>query len=539
MLNSLSNLAFGVAIINGITIAWWRKILHGSTIGELDRSLRFSGSVKDILFGVRYFNLIALAAIAAKLAIVDGILLQEAFSTEILSERVDGVPLRGYASEDIPVTGRVSLGTQVPSLLAKNFNDDLKIWIQGGGNLPNFYEGCDGLCYFKLPGAGFEVECDSPELTAIDYGRQARNAEALAQSGICSITTSTNGPVICQQALTGLTTEVFSLKFDPVYLDTDPFARIEMAIVSTNATYQDSTCPGTKRSQKCRLRPAVINYPVKVETHNGTHTLQSMSLGIDEPIDVPSTFLEYNTTLKQQNGFDVSRYITVNESFLTSINDTRTRLGGIALGLSTYLGGSANLSHSSTSGFSVDFADNAAVYLLNDLGTQEGKPQSRDDCGYQFVDPLQVQHFEPRFSAEGAYDVPGVVAKINQIMFALAVDVSNEDGLKDLIGGSKDVSAVMYRDAIFFKVNHRYMWAAFACTLFCMACVLPVYWDYWQLGRDFTLGAFEIAAAFRAPDFQHHRSSKSIEEIIQEIGDRKVQLDTHDNAGLVLAHNPV
>lgn len=68
------------------------------------------------------------------------------------------------------------------------------------------------------------------------------------------------------------------------------------------------------------------------------------------------------------------------------------------------------------------------------------------------------------------------------------------------------------------------MWGAFASILFCIVCVLPVYWGYWQLGRNVTLGPFEIAAAFRAPNL-YHESNKPIAKLIKtEVGERQVKL---------------
>lgn len=72
----------------------------------------------------------------------------------------------------IPNTGRISGVEGQSGLLAKNFNDALKIWSQGGGLLPNAYSGCEGTCYLKVPGAGFEVNCTEPKQAAIDAGKQ-------------------------------------------------------------------------------------------------------------------------------------------------------------------------------------------------------------------------------------------------------------------------------------------------------------------------------------------------------------------------------
>ena len=70
ILNSVANLCFGIAITNGIAIAWWRKTLAGATIKQLDRSWKFSSSIKDVVLGAKYFNFIALAALAAKVTIL-------------------------------------------------------------------------------------------------------------------------------------------------------------------------------------------------------------------------------------------------------------------------------------------------------------------------------------------------------------------------------------------------------------------------------------------------------------------------------------
>lgn len=68
LLNNLANLAFGLAIANGVAIAWWRKALKGSTIEQLHKSWNFSSSIKSVALAGRGFNGIALAALMAKYA---------------------------------------------------------------------------------------------------------------------------------------------------------------------------------------------------------------------------------------------------------------------------------------------------------------------------------------------------------------------------------------------------------------------------------------------------------------------------------------
>lgn len=97
-------------------------------------------------------------------------------------------------------------------------------------------------------------------------------------------------------------------------------------------------------------------------------------------------------------------------------------------------------------GYSLTQSGNAAVYLYNDLGTQEGRLQTSSECGFQYVDPMLEQHLDETLELldpEGNYDVPSVVGKINQIMFSLALDISNEDDDKDVASGTKNRTATI------------------------------------------------------------------------------------------------
>lgn len=140
--------------------------------------------MKDVVLGAKYFNFIALAALTAKLTIIDGTLLQEAFGQEVRADPAAAVNVTGYANTTIPNTGRVSGRAAQPGLLAKNFNDNLKIWSQGGGLLPNGYQDCDGLCYLNVPGGGFGFDCNEPQTLSIDNGNTTQTAFCALKSNI-------------------------------------------------------------------------------------------------------------------------------------------------------------------------------------------------------------------------------------------------------------------------------------------------------------------------------------------------------------------
>lgn len=524
----MANLCFGIAISNGIAIAWWRKTLRGATIEHLNRSWLFSSSIKEVVLGAKYFNFIALAALTAKLTIIDGTLLQKSFGTAIRPDAAANVTLTGYANMSIPMTGRITGDSTVTGLLAKNWNDDLKIWSQGGGLLPNSYSGCEGLCYLHVPGAGFEFDCTDPVEMDIDYGVSVQNALAYAVGPNCSLADGTlSNSTDCLQAAANTTASLFNVEFDAIYngADSPQHDYINLSMLYTNASDvppDQGNCPGKQYSQTCKLRPAVINYPVVIQSYKDEHSITSMSLGVNPHTHDNKTFYQFNSTLKQQNGFEVLRYSDIHEDFTRG--DTRTRLGGVSKGFTIYLGGNASLT-TSAAGFWLNQDGNSPSYLFNDLGTQEGTTASGHLCGFEFVNPMDRQVFENSVAAYDPthqYDMPSIVGKINQMMFSLALDIANEDDDKNTTAGSLARPALVYKDTIHYVINANYVWGALASILCCILCVLPTYWGYWQLGRPVTLGPFEIAAAFRAPNL-HHEKNQPIDRLIKEVGGRKVK----------------
>lgn len=288
------------------------------------------------------------------------------------------------------------------------------------------------------------------------------------------------------------------------------------------------SCPSNQYTQSCMLRPAIIEYPVKIQND----TLQSMSLAVDPRYDTADneTFRYFNYTLMQENGFKI---LNISNIYENPQGGERTRLGGIAQGFQQYLGGDATM-HYGDQGYHLEQSGNAATYLTNDLGVQTGGlANAANLCGFQFGDPMKPYDFGgwAASSTSHDYDVPALVGKINQIMFALALDISGEDDDKNVALGTLVRPAHVIQDAIFYKTNFAFMYGALASMLVCVICVLPVYYGYWQLGRPVTLGPFEIAAAFRAPDL-HHPKNAPIETVIKDLGNRKVKfgevMDGHD-----------
>jgi hypothetical protein len=520
--NGIANICFGVAIANGVAITWWRKALKGSTIKELHRSWQFSSSIKDVVLYGKYFNVIALAALAAKLTIIDGILLQKAAGVEVGDDPARNITTSTYSNATMPFTATIDNRSASQFSLASAFTWQVDYWSRNNGMYPNTWTKCDGRCLFEIHGAGFGFDCTT-ETLAMDYGMTAyQRAVALSQTDDTSILNVTAEPTL------------FNLTFDPFYGATgvdDDYSKIIMNLtVSESYSGFDSvpnSCPGTVTRHSCILRPAVISYPVTVEdtTQNGKaeHAISNMYLGynttyyggmlryLDAGTVVPTVkdatvtkkiSDEYDSSTHQLNNFSVVAYKDILEDHTTFTGDQETVIGGFVQVFNQYLAGSSSLRYEGIPG----------KYVL-------------DQTGQAGVMPFLPTHDDTTRSCYFAYSdsLDYLIRQINQLTFALAVDPwhSNYDNAPFT---PTNISAIQYGSSIHYKTNHGFMWGALASILVCILCVLPSYWGYWQLGRDVTLGPFEIANAFRAPILDHPSvANAGVKVLIREVGQREVK----------------
>ena len=143
-LNGFSNLCLAMAIAEGVAISWWRKALKGATVAELHQSWAFSMSFSNILSHFWRLDAIALAALAAKLAIVDGILFQRASTTYTTQDPAQNVTLLGAAAKTFPQTGYVvaeGFGAQTDCncfMIGDTYTPTVDTWETSNGLLQKF-----------------------------------------------------------------------------------------------------------------------------------------------------------------------------------------------------------------------------------------------------------------------------------------------------------------------------------------------------------------------------------------------------------------
>lgn len=85
-------------------------------------------SVKELVLSCKYFNLIALAALTAKLTMIDNLLMQRATGTTLMMDPPRTVSnVTGFVNQTFPITGTVAGIQEQPGLMMHWMGDTLKM----------------------------------------------------------------------------------------------------------------------------------------------------------------------------------------------------------------------------------------------------------------------------------------------------------------------------------------------------------------------------------------------------------------------------
>ena len=555
-LNALSNIMLAIAIAQGIAITWWRKAMRGASVAELHRSWEFSSGFSSVLLNFWSFDKVALAALAMKVAIIDGLLFQRATSTYVQQDPPAQIETLAIAATEFPSTGYVlsnnSFGGQASCgcfMIGDGFTPVVNTWESSNGFYRDYndwfrsdsnYRGlvdkataetglhatesavkqhCKGMCYAHMEAIGFEISCYE-EVVQQDIAVDPINRYEQAGNG-------TSGDS------EDWTVTIFNSSFTLYYPDSSLGLDTTALMMTLNYfqaqdPYNPSSfhCAGRVYNKKCVLRPALVTYPVKIMNYSNPHIINGVSLesripGMNNMMDIGPP--KYNPELKQAEGFKVGPYINVND---TRDIGSLTSLGGVASALHQFLGAYATITYNG------EYQD-ASVWALKQQGTLAQTmmygPPVMGSCDCSFKDE----------------SLDTIIEAINQLTFMTAIGMVDNstfmgrrvepDETATIRGVGKNSSTsfraltgtMQVSDVVYYRTNYYFMGFAVLSTLVCIALVIPSYWRYGELGRDVTLGPIEVASAFRAPMLTEGRANAAeaggnIKELIKDVGHRKV-----------------
>jgi hypothetical protein len=518
VLNAIGNICLLTAMSRGIPVAWWIKAMEGATVSQLHNSWSYSVTTLPIFRNLFRLDVIGLAVLVAKISVVDSILYQRATSTYVGQDSPRTVPMQGVAATAFPSTGYVvaeGFAAQTTCecfMIGDEYTSVVNTWQTSNGffqGYNRYFQECDGVCYAYIDAIGFEIDCTEDRnvrdiaVAPIEaFNAAGGRGNTTAWSNIPIFNTSfavdfANGAQ--NQTVINLDLQYFQSK--------DPF------------NPSGGTCQGTVTTVQCKLRPALVRYPLMITNFTNPHVTNGVSLGSlatetpgghDVMISNQNT-QPYSYNLKQAEGFDVLSYLYPDET---------GKLNGI-----TYLGGLANALHIALTSTATISYQGGEAWSLSQTGvlaqTMMYGPPNMGSCDCSFRDD----------------SLSTIVASINQLAFLTATGLIDQESVPfPTTAGSNSTAnflvpqpktyqvtntsqaltiqgvasntttnfrsmdgTMQVSDVTFFQTHFLFVGLGVGMTMLCVITTASLFWRYGTLGRDVSLGPIEVAGAFGAP----------------------------------------
>ncbi|KAJ4346141.1 hypothetical protein N0V95_005694, partial [Ascochyta clinopodiicola] len=472
--NQFQNLGLITFISQGLAIAWWRKAMQGSSLSTLHRNHAYSYSFYSIVTSGKHFNIVALAALMTKFAVIDSTLFQKATKT-IVTQQVN------YKNES--VTAWVETKWPANSGGVPGENGAIKTVDTAWAGVINAYNGkiANGKVHDMLGNNASFFDCP--------YRQECTGAiKALGFAFNCSTTTEdVDYGLQHQTQLGGVSSSypLWDIAFSSSWAsETKPYASVnlDMLYVDSHAGSTEDSCPGTLTRRTCEIRPAVVEYPVTVmvpskeelEGKNIVTHIKFYSDNTSHPLSTP-------ITEPQIDQLRFLEYVDLNERF----NETST-IGALTYVLNNLYASSANLTYRDDWDIALR-GGQAQTTFFADTDTE-----TFSRCYYDIDRP--------------GLDDPAIelLRKVNTLSFVASLYLKGQPSTSvqnrtALNMASQTVLTSVTGIVEEYTTDFSYVFGALAATLVTVLLVLPVYWGFWHLGRKVTLGPLEIANAFNAP----------------------------------------
>lgn len=499
--NQFQNLGLITFISQGLAIAWWRKAMQGSSLSTLHRNHAYSYSFYSIMTSGKHFNIVALAALMTKFAVIDSTLFQKATKTMVtqqvnyMNESVTawvetewpansgGVPGENGAIKTVDTAWASVINAYNGKIANGKVHDML-------GNNASFFD-CPYRqeCTGAIKALGFAFDCSTTS-EDVDYGLQHSS----------------------QQGGDSASYPLWNIEFSSSWAsDTKSYASVnlDMLYVDSHAGSNNTSCPGTLTRRTCEIRPAVVEYPVTVmvpskEELEGKNIVTHIKFYSDDtshPLGTPIVD-------PQIDQLKFLSYVDLNEHF----NETST-IGALTYVLNNLYSSSANLTYRDDWDI-VLRGGQAQTTFFADSDTE-----TFSRCYYDIDRP--------------GLDDPAIelLRKVNTLSFVAALYLRGQPST----AVSSRAAAGLARQTVLTSVtgiveeyttDFRYVAGALVASFVTMILVFPVYWGFWHLGRKVTLGPLEIANAFNAPAIRPSNVKAQhgdFDEVLQEVGKRRVR----------------
>jgi hypothetical protein len=503
--NQVQNLGLITMIGQGLAIAWWRKALRGSSLKTLHRNHAYSYSFYAIITSGRKFNIVALAALMTKFAVVDSTLFQKATKTVITQQvaytnssvtawiatdwpqNSGGIPSKNDTVKPIK-TVDAAWARVIDAYTGKVANGKIHDSLSVNASFFDcpFQQECSG----HIKGVGFAYDCVTTS-TDIDYGLQHLSQQGGVESSY----------------------PLWDVSFNTTWATPErPYASVQlnMMYADTHRGEQPGSCPGFVTHRTCEIRPAVVEYPMTVMTPSEEELKGKNIVTHIKFFEQPKDNAEFSAPL---DGEQIDKLKVLEYRDLDEQPGQVSTVGALTYVLNNLYRSSAKLVFREEWDIEVEGSQPQSIFFADSDDDDANRcyydidKDGRDDPAIALLRKINTLSFVAGLYLNGAATTPVAERK--------AANMPSQTVLTSVTG----IVEV-------YVTNFKYVAGALVATLVTVLLVLPVYWGFWQLGRKVTLGPLEITEAFGAPIVTPDRYKNThgdFNHILKEVGDRRVQ----------------
>lgn len=480
---AISNLCLALVYNQGLAQAFWIRSLRGSSIAGLhhqwDAGQSFLGALRALTAGQGLVSACAMLAVA--LSAVRSPLNQAAvrvFQGNLTSHGTLDVRVAQKLPDNYTAYGVANMQygntSEASAYLTSNFAA-VVLGYNKRAAMTLRHTGCGDSCETTINGFGFDADCttvlqdglsgesvgDTVVMFSTDVNIWVQNlSDAYRDSGSDSSRSSKRESVESTSMLTTYDTAVYN--------------------AGLNITVFFESGDGQLTLRSCLLQPSIMAYPVRL-TNDSTVTLNggwSTDKQI-EPVNYTGPFF-YEV--------DSATESVSHSTYLTTV-------GGFQ-----YAGSAIFKSSAFFNGTSMPIFEGLLSNIyFNDSSTSWSDPT--DDI----LNAIRELSF--RTSLYAATDT-----SLDH------TEIDSDQGMRS----NQTVAYTGYTIHALYLMDWRYMVGGLVVSLLAALSVLPLFYRFWDLGREVSMNPFEIAMAFDAPLLADAGPHCAAGDIVKQIGDKNV-----------------
>jgi hypothetical protein len=469
-------------------VTWWvRATKQRTTLADLHYIWATENKLLDAITEWKVFNYILFATVMVATLPVNGILLQQAISSETIIKDLWATSTNFSISDHLPQGVTATIDPDGSLDLYRYDWQQAMPEVVGNYDLsfkqsPRTNTTCRGYCEAVVRGIGFESHCEE-SLLLVDLPLDQQQGHPFTPYN---------------QSAPNVNYTLFDIEISWHHT-------IPNGWNLTTIWKNSSLCSSNIVQTTCQIQLGSINYPVAV-SFNGSNdgkydwSLRTNNLSAAGDISDPSlNFSSFGNNVVE----------TV---------DTNSTYGGIAGALATYFNSTVTLNR--------DNIDNTTELKVSGFYGEELNTLI-DEKSLDYRCNISFNYF----GRNGLYQTPyaDVLDQFQHWLFYISI-WAMEPNTTLWTTEQKPNPQIVYhdRDAVhvtIYRTNWSWYYGSVAITIGIVLLILPTFYGFWKLAGETSLSPFETARAFQTPILQDQPADLATPDLLKTVGQKNFRTE--------------